>query len=42
METHRVPPEFSIDIPYRLRELGFEVKMSRNGGYLYARRTPPQ
>jgi FkbM family methyltransferase len=42
METHSVPPEFSIEIPYRLRELGFEVKMSRNGGYLYARRTHPQ
>lgn len=42
METHSVPPGFSIDIPNRLRELGFEVKMSRNGGYLYARRTHPQ
>lgn len=41
-ETHSVPPEFSIDIPNRLRELGFEVKMSRKGGYLYARRTHPQ
>lgn len=42
METHSVPPGFSIDIPNRLRELGFEVKMSRNGGYLYAKRTHPQ
>lgn len=42
METHSVPPGFSIDIPNRLRELGFEVKMSRNGGYLYARRIHPQ
>lgn len=42
METHSVPPGFSIDIPNRLRELGFEVKVSRNGGYLYARRTHPQ
>ena len=42
METHSVPPGFSIDIPNRLKELGFEVKMSRNGGYLYARRIHPQ
>lgn len=42
METHSVPPGFSIDIPNRLRELGFEVRMSRNGGYLYARRIHPQ
>ena len=42
METHSVPPGFSIDIPNRLRELGFEVKVSRNGGYLYAKRTHPQ
>ncbi len=41
MEMHRVPQEFSIDIPLRLRELGFQVKMSHNGGYLYARRTHP-
>lgn len=41
METHSVPPEFSIDIPLRLKELGFEVKMSRNGGYIYAKRTHP-
>ncbi len=38
LETHRVPPEFSIDVPFRLRELGFQVKMRHNGGYLYAMR----
>jgi FkbM family methyltransferase len=42
METHSVPPEFSIDIPFRLKELGFEIKMNRNGGYIYARRTHPK
>ncbi len=42
METHRVPQEFSIDIPLRLRELGFQVRMSHNGGYVYARRIHPQ
>lgn len=42
METHSVPPEFFVDIPLRLKELGFQVKMSPNGGYLYARRTHPQ
>jgi FkbM family methyltransferase len=42
METHRVPQEFSIDIPLRLRELGFEVKMSHNGGYVYAKRIHQQ
>lgn len=41
METHGVPQEFSIDIPLRLRELGFQVKISHNGGYLYARRIHP-
>ncbi len=41
METHRVPTEFSIDIPFRLKELGFQVKVSPNGGYLYARQTHP-
>jgi FkbM family methyltransferase len=42
MEMHRVPPGFSIDIPLRLRELGFQVKKSRTGAYLYAGRTHPQ
>jgi FkbM family methyltransferase len=41
METHGVPPDFSIDIPFRLKELGFEVKIDRGGGYLYARQTHP-
>jgi FkbM family methyltransferase len=38
MEAHRVPPEFSIDIPARLKELGFEVRTEHHGGYVYARR----
>ena len=38
METHRVPSAFSIDIPLRLKELGFEIKMNGGGGYIYARR----
>jgi FkbM family methyltransferase len=37
METHRVPVESSIDIPKRLGELGFEVRVEQNGGYVYAR-----
>jgi FkbM family methyltransferase len=37
MEMHSAPPELSIDIPLRLKEFGFRVKMSPNG-YLYARR----
>lgn len=41
METHSVPPEFFVDIPFRLKELGFEIKIGRNGGYLYARQTHP-
>ncbi|HMK77075.1 MAG TPA: FkbM family methyltransferase [Thermodesulfobacteriota bacterium] len=41
METHHVPSEFSIDIPLRLKELGFEIK-TNGGGYLYARRTHPK
>jgi FkbM family methyltransferase len=41
METHRVPLEFSIDIPLRLKELGFEIRMNHGGGYIYARRTHP-
>jgi len=42
METHRVPSEFSIDIPLRLKELGFEIRMNSGGGYIYARRTHPK
>jgi len=42
METHRVPSEFSIDIPLRLRELGFEIEMNGGGGYIYARRAHPK
>jgi FkbM family methyltransferase len=38
METHGVQPESAIDIPGRLEELGFEVRMEQNGGYVYARR----
>jgi len=38
METHRVSPEFSLDIPARLREIGFEVRTEHLGGYVYARR----
>ncbi len=41
IETHTVPPEVSIDIPFRLRELGFEVKIERDGGYVYSRRCRP-
>jgi FkbM family methyltransferase len=37
MEMHSAPPEVSIDIPLRLKELGFQVKRSPNG-YLYATR----
>jgi len=38
METHYAHPESSIDIPARLKELGFEVKTEHHGGYVYARR----
>lgn len=41
METHRVPSEFSIDIPLRLKELGFEIRMNSGGGYIYARPKHP-
>jgi len=41
LEMHCVPQEYSIDIPLRLRELGFQVEMGPNGAYLYARRTHP-
>jgi FkbM family methyltransferase len=41
MERHSAPPDFSIDIPARLKELGFEFKIAGNGAYLYARRTHP-
>ncbi len=37
MEMHGAPPEVSIDIPLRLKELGFQVKRSPNG-YRYATR----
>ncbi len=36
METHRVSDTSLIDIPGRLRELGFEVKIEHRGGYVYA------
>ena len=39
METHRVSAGSSIDIPGRLRELGFEIKIEHQGGYVYAWRT---
>jgi FkbM family methyltransferase len=38
METHRVSQECFIDIPDRLKELGFEVMVEHHGGYVYARR----
>jgi FkbM family methyltransferase len=38
METHYGHPECSIDIPARLKEIGFEVKTEHHGGYVYARR----
>jgi FkbM family methyltransferase len=38
METHG-RHESSIDIPVRLKELGFEVKVESNGGYIYGRQT---
>lgn len=38
METHGLKGESSMDIPARLQELGFEVRMEHNGGYVYARR----
>ncbi len=41
MEMHTAPPEFTIDIPLRLRELGFQVSMSHSA-YLYARRAHPK
>jgi FkbM family methyltransferase len=42
MERHSVPPDVSIDLPARLNELGFEVKIDQNSGYLHARRTHPR
>ena len=42
METHEVPVESSIDLPSRLRELGFEVRAEERGAYLYARRIPSE
>jgi FkbM family methyltransferase len=36
METHGVVPESSVNIPVRLKELGFQVWVER--GYVYARR----
>jgi len=38
METHFGHPESSIDIPVRLKEIGFEVRTEHNGGYVYGRR----
>lgn len=38
METHSIGTESSINIPTRLRELGFEVRTER--GYVYAKRIP--
>ena len=38
METHRVSLGSFIDIPARLKELGFEVTVEHHGGYVYARR----
>ena len=38
METHRVSKGSFIDIPGRLKELGFEVTVEDHGGYVYARR----
>jgi FkbM family methyltransferase len=36
METHGVNPESSVNIPGRLKELGFQVWVE--GGYVYAKR----
>jgi len=38
METHGLEGGSFMDIPARLQELGFEVRMEHNGGYVYARR----
>lgn len=38
METHGLEGESCIDIPARLQELGFEVRVEHNGAYVYARR----
>jgi hypothetical protein len=38
METHPVDLKSSIDIQFRLKELGFEVKVEHQGGYVYARK----
>jgi FkbM family methyltransferase len=38
MEVHHVSPEFSINLPVRLIELGYEVKVEQGGGYIYAKR----
>lgn len=40
METHGIRAEFSIDLPLRLSELGFEVRVEERGAYVYARRVP--
>lgn len=40
MESHGIPGS-CIDLPLRLRELGFEVKEEEGGGYVYARRAVP-
>lgn len=39
MEVHPVPPQYSIDLTARLRELGFHVTVGPHNGYIYARQT---
>lgn len=38
METHGVEEKYYIDIPAKLRELGFEVRIEHHGRYIYAKR----
>jgi len=38
METHGVHRDISIDLCGRLQELGFELRVEGDGGYVYARR----
>ncbi len=38
METHGLDQRSPLNICRRLEELGFEVRMEDQGGYIYARR----
>jgi len=42
METHGISSGSAIDLPSRLRALGFEVRVEQQGAYLYARRVPAE